>query len=434
MSNETLYLGVSREIITPKIGCNLYGYDPNLYSTSVNDDLTATAYYFKQGNVQALILNFTLCSFNEATTNSLLKEISLGTGIPAENIFTHTNHTHSGPNTCGNPGWGDPDVSYINEILLPKSVKVCKDSMLNPTPVKMGIATGKSLVGINRRELNEKGEIILGQNPKGIFDPNMTILSFVDNDGHAVGNMIHYGCHCTASGLNTEITRDWPGPMIDSIEKLSGGLTSFFNGPEGDVGPRLKNGRTTGDHTVKSALELGEIAKEDALAIYKNIGDFSTPKLNVKRYKVKLPFDKRIPLQQAIEGYKKFENRPENIYVARRTYFERVIKSYNEGYVDIDGKYIDQTIITLGDVALVGFPYEVFADIGIKIKEEKIFKNTLVVALCNGSQGYFPTKEEMPFGGYEVNSFKVKTVQAISDNADEFAVKQTIENLKDIKK
>jgi hypothetical protein len=39
----------------------------------------------------------------------------------------------------------------------------------------------------------------------------------------------------------------------------------------------------------------------------------------------------------------------------------------------------------------------------------------------------------MPLGGYEVNSFKVKTIQPISDNADEYAIAQTLENLKNIK-
>lgn len=433
MNTEKLFLGVSREIITPKVGCNLYGYDPNLYSTSVNDDLTATAYYFKQNNTQALILNTTLCSINNAITNTLLKDISEATGIPAENVLIHTTHTHSGPNVSGNSGWGNVDTSYVSEILIPQLIKVCVGAKLNPTPVKMGVASGKSLVGINRRELNTQGQIKLGQNPEGAFDPNMTVISFVGENEQTLGNFIHYGCHGTASGLNTEITRDWSGPMVDAIENVSGGLTSFFNGPEGDVGPRLKSGKTTGDKSVKYALELGEIAKIDALSIYKSIGDLKTPKLSVKRYKVKLPYDKRIPLQEAIKGYKQYENRTENIYVSRRTYYENVIKSYSDNYVETDGEYFEQTIIALGDVAIVSFPYELFADIGIKIKNAKIFEKTLVLALCNGSRGYFPTRQDMPLGGYEVNSFKVKTIQPISDNADEYAIAQTLENLKNIK-
>ena len=46
--NDKLYLGVARSVITPKIGALLYGYRPAPESTSVNDDLTATAFYFRQ--------------------------------------------------------------------------------------------------------------------------------------------------------------------------------------------------------------------------------------------------------------------------------------------------------------------------------------------------------------------------------------------------
>ena len=45
---EKLLLGVGRKKITPKIGACLYGYRPGLASTAVNDDLTATAFYFEQ--------------------------------------------------------------------------------------------------------------------------------------------------------------------------------------------------------------------------------------------------------------------------------------------------------------------------------------------------------------------------------------------------
>ena len=53
---DKLYLGVAREIITPEIGGQLYGYSADVFSESIADDLTVTAYYFKQGNKEALII------------------------------------------------------------------------------------------------------------------------------------------------------------------------------------------------------------------------------------------------------------------------------------------------------------------------------------------------------------------------------------------
>ena len=47
MDNK-LFLGVSCKVITPEVGGQLYGYRPDVMSSSVNDDLTVTAFYFKQ--------------------------------------------------------------------------------------------------------------------------------------------------------------------------------------------------------------------------------------------------------------------------------------------------------------------------------------------------------------------------------------------------
>ena len=53
---EQLLLGVSREIITPEIGGQMYGYRPDIFSESVADDLTVTAFYFRQGDTVCLMI------------------------------------------------------------------------------------------------------------------------------------------------------------------------------------------------------------------------------------------------------------------------------------------------------------------------------------------------------------------------------------------
>ena len=433
MTTETLYLGVAREIITPKVGCHLYGYDPNIFSTSVNDDLTASAFYFKQGDTQALMLSVTICGINNEITERILNEISATIKMPVKNIIIHSTHTRSGPSASGSAGWGGVDVEYIEGIFIPQIIKAVKSAKENATPVKMGVAKGESLIGVNRREMSDKGKIKLGQNPEGIFDPEMTAISFILPDDKVKANIIHYGCHGTASGLNTEITRDWPGPMIDDLDKLSGGITAYFNGPEGDIGPRLKSGKTTGNNTVNDALELGKIASNDACAIYKTITEYSTPKLKVDTFEVKLPLETRIPYEQAKEEFEKYKDAIHNVHIAMRDYYQRIIKSYEENYVEIDGVPFTQTIITLGEVAFISFPHELFAEIGIKIKKAKVFENSLVLALSNGRGNYFPTYSEIPLGGYEVEMFKTKYVQPVSQNADDIVVAQTVENLKNLK-
>jgi hypothetical protein len=55
----------------------------------------------------------------------------------------------------------------------------------------------------------------------------------------------------------------------------------------------------------------------------------------------------------------------------------------------------------IGDLAIATFPFEVFAEIGLEIKERSPFAQTFTTSLANGSEGYLPTKRQHAFGGYE---------------------------------
>ena len=49
----------------------------------------------------------------------------------------------------------------------------------------------------------------------------MTVVSFKDYNQKPVASIVHYGAHCTAAGMNTEISRDWAGVMIDRLSEES---------------------------------------------------------------------------------------------------------------------------------------------------------------------------------------------------------------------
>jgi hypothetical protein len=94
--------------------------------------------------------------------------------------------------------------------------------------------------------------------------------------------MVHYGMHGTCAGSNYEISRDWSGVMCDMLEKDSKAITAFVTGPEGDVGPRLSNGRTTGNRDITYVYEIGNKAALDAVKIYKSIRVYDkSPRLAV---------------------------------------------------------------------------------------------------------------------------------------------------------
>ena len=62
---------------------------------------------------------------------------------------------------------------------------------------------------------------------------------------------------------------------------------------------------------------------------------------------------------------------------------------------------IEIQVITLGDLAIVAFPVELFSDFGRRVKAGSPFSNTFIATLANGWHGYAPTLEAFSRGGYE---------------------------------
>ncbi len=421
-------LGVAREDITPPVGARLFGYRPDLYSECVNDNLTATAFYFEQNNVKAIMVTVCVCLLDTTLANRIRDLIENKHGISRNNILICATHTHSGPDTNDMPGWGCIDRDYYDNIFEPAVLKAVNEAVNNTQPVTMGVATGESKVGINRRQLNEDNSVSLGQCPWAPYNPQMTVISFKNGDNKIVANIIHYGCHGTCAGVNTEISRDWSGVMTDALEEATGGITAFFNGPEGDVGPRLSNGSTTAE--LSYIYEVGSIGAKDAVNIFNNIKEYKNITLATKNSLLRIPYDKRISYEDALEGCKQYSHDSINKDKQMAVYFTKVKESYEADFTEKEADLIEQVIIRVGDVAFAGFPYELFSEIGMRINKAVPDLNVLSLSNANGSKGYFPTQDQLCRGGYEVTMFKYNGVQCLTDDADYHLMKETLRNLK----
>ena len=424
-----LHVGVATECISPEVGCHLFGYRPDLISTELHDDLTATALYFAQDNVKAIMISLTLCSVDGSICDRMREMIEAELGVPRQSVMIHAIHTHSGPVASRSVGWGEVDAEYCEKVMIPGTLRAAKRAVRGVVPAKMKISVGESLVGINRRQLTADNRVILGQNPWGPFDPRMTVISFADTAGTVIANLVHYGCHGTASGTNTQISRDWAGVMIDTLTEVSGGITAFFNGPEGDVGPRLANGRTVGERHVRYAMELGGIAARDAVRIYRRRGGYHTPSLSCSSDTLRIPLAPRPTRELAEAEYRKFEGETVNLKGKKRRYYEQILATYEEGYTEQEATFFEQTVIRLGDVAFVSLPHELFSEIGMRIAEASPIPYTLSLSNTNGRGDYFVTEDQLCRGGYEVDMFKTRFPQPYADNADHHAVTETLRHL-----
>ena len=423
-----LHLGVAQRPITPPIGGYLYGYPNPSRSTEVHDDLTVTALYLCDRDTKALLLSFTVCSLSTALCDRIATILEEKTGVPRTAILLHATHTHSGPSTTDSVGWGTTDNDYIESILIPAALAAAQEALTSPKPARMAVGTGECLLGINRRQIIN-GRSGLGQRPGGIQDTTMTVIGFFSPMGKPLATAVHYAAHCTASGKNSEITRDWAGVMIDALAEESGAPVLFLQGPEGDIGPRMPSGKTIGEASVEDAVALGEIAACDALEIYEQLGHPEDVPLTVSHTILSLPLVARPSKAEAEAILSRLKDTGAGVEAKTADYYRRVLASYEEGYREADALPTPQTVLRLGDVALVSFPYELFCEIGLRVKAKSPFSHTLSLALTNGARAYFATEREIPYGGYEVDMFLLGELQRFESGIDRTYAELTLGHL-----
>ena len=110
---------------------------------------------------------------------------------------------------------------------------------------------------------------------------------------------------------------------------------------------------------------------------------------------------------------------------------KRVQERVNDNMKQSTMQFNVNTIALGKNLALAFYPGEMFSEYELKIKTFSPFQNTICVGYANGCHGYFPTKAEYPYGGYEVcNAFRVYgKFQRISQEAEDYILNATKQSL-----
>lgn len=434
---KQLCVGVAKACVTPPLGTILYGYPRKRLATAVGDDLEVIAAALTYGDTKALLLSADICSCSKEMVDRIAAAVEEQTGFPKECMIYNTTHTHSGPTTrLSKSGWGEPDYHFLENILYPQSIKVAVEAVHNLQPAVFGVATTECEVGINRRNITADGKVNLGQNPWGVMDKEMTVMSFKSPDmKNNLLNIVHYGCHGTASGSNFEITRDWPGTMKDVMDRETGTTTMFIQGPIGECGPRCPNGKTAQSYEV--ARELGYRAGHDALRAWNSIKEWRNVPVTTVCGEVRVPYD-ALPAKETVLERLASIGTEEELLALREAgdegapkklteyyHLKGILDEYEEG---VKSHYvIPQCILSIGSVAIVPFPFEMFFYTPLQLRRYSKFQHTLSLSNTNDTRAYLPSQDQLCRGGYEVWQFGNFNTYKMVDDADTYLV---VENLK----
>ena len=407
---DTLFAGMAETTITPPVGVELAGYSPRT-AEGIHDDLKAIALVLDDGTRKIAICVMDAVGVKPDLVAAVRRQSSNGTAIPAKNIFIAATHTHSGPALGGE---NQLNREWLAE-LEGKLVDVIGKADATRRPVRVGAAVGQvDGVGGNRRDPAH-----------GPVDRSVNVLRFNDAaSGEIIGVVVNHACHATTLGReNTLVTADYPGQArLHIAEKLEGSpIVMFLNGACGNINPGGYSaeasalGKIIPNRTFARAAEIGRQLGGEVVRLLPEISAEGPARVGAGRMEIRLPIkDTKSPDEAAADAKQKEERFEElkqsgaaeseidrawlDVMYARRHEQHARQKSElpnGEMTTELQG-------IALGDILFLGFPGELFTEIGLAVKESSPFRHTFVVGYANDGAGYFPTVDALQGGGYEV--------------------------------
>ncbi|HQI27454.1 MAG TPA: hypothetical protein PLT20_05155, partial [Sedimentisphaerales bacterium] len=210
--------------------------------------------------------------------------------------------------------------------------------------------------------------------------------------------LVNFALHLDTLG-GTQYAADYPY-FVEQILREEFGkdfVLLFGNGTCGDINhiDVTKRERLT---TETIGTTLGRTVVEGL----KQAKAVAEPRLAVRREIIDAPVQQFTPSE--IEQAKRDMDK---IGTAEMSFLDQV-KAYKIVDVQSRGESVPlevQVIRISDEVAVVGLPGEVFADLGLAIKKASPFPITLVIELCQDDPAYIPTEKAFAEGSYEtVNS------------------------------
>ena len=110
---------------------------------------------------------------------------------------------------------------------------------------------------------------------------------------------------------------------------------------------------------------------------------------------------------------------------------EEIIRIYESNEAFKTSEEIKQILYVFNSVVLVPFPFEMFSEIQLRLKQHSPFAHTLCISNANGLFAYLPTQSQMCLGGYEVDSFLyMGGAYSFENNADDIIISENLRLMK----
>ncbi|HUF63755.1 MAG TPA: hypothetical protein VMN36_16885 [Verrucomicrobiales bacterium] len=435
-----LLAGAAQVRITPPIGVPLAGYYHARGAEAVHDDLYSRALVFERDGEKAALVSLDLISTRREWVEQARALIEDETGIPAGHVMISATHAHTGPvlptSDPGDVERDEPDAAALDfSKALPQLIaQSVREAHARRQPVRVSAAVGReeNLV-FNRRFHMRDGSV--GWNPgkgnpgilkpAGPVDPQVPVVHFETSQQRSLATYVNYAVHLDNVGGN-QISADLPFALSDSLARVLGQdhVTLWTAGTCGDVNhvdvhwPIPQKGHA-------NAARMGIVLAGEVLRNWPRLAPASDGPLQVRQQIVELPLAPidATEVEAARLTVREMRDSDPGGFI-KLVHAHKLLDVHSRKGKPLKGEV---QVITLGDaLAWVSLPGEIFVQLGLDLKLDSPFQQTMITTLANGSLGYIPNRRAYPQGNYEVVSARCAA------GSGELLVQAAVEMLKEL--
>ncbi len=433
-------VGVGEVDITPEPGLPMVGMPGSPRGEGVSWPLYGRVFLADDGERRVAIVSLDLIALLAPDVSRLRQTLAAAGALPPDNILIACSHTHRAPFTSESRETDGGSILAVDEgagtgylaEVTSRLTAAMTDAAASLQPA--GLTVGRAHApgwAFNRRPIFSGGEV--GTHgwawQEGFVrmestpDEEIWVLVARRPDGQVLGGLTGFACHPTAMGHTPVYSADYPGVLTGILAERHGGIFGFLIGAAADTSTPDPTSRDPESgfgpaHTLAMGTSLADRADE-AIATARPV-----PAERVAAASTRVQIAQRLATPELVELARWYlEEAPPDV-----DELEMTRRLTGHDYTFADGKQVgnerhanelltmwewqqgpNATLVeeleiqalAIGDVALVGFPAEMFTAFGDAVKAASPFHDTFVVTMANGWHGYVPTPEAFSRGGYE---------------------------------
>ena len=423
MEQNYFQVGYARVDITPTESVPLAGFGntSKRMSQAIRDKLYASCFAITDAEDNTIILMSMDLQRGTPWEATIVQKAALEQfGIPAEHVFVAGTHTHAAPDQFN---LNEPSIQRYRQLLA-EALPVCvAQAMSDRRPARMFVGDIETeRMNFVRHYCHTEpdgtvkyfgsnyGTVVLDDTTRHSTeaDPTLHIVKFVRDSGKdlVLVNWRAHGILC-GGAKKYDVSADFMGDLRRIFEENSDSLITYFQGAAGNLHP---SSRIRAEMRTADCFAFSSILADYVFQGLQNLQEIPYAPIRTKQTILQAPVNK--PSAQLLEHAREVSatwKKTNDLPLCKTIGLPYNIHSpYHAGAIikrsnmeDIMG--IELNTVTLGELAFVTAPNELFDTNSAYVEENAPYAKVLTFGYCNNMLGYIPSQLAFDLGCYEAD-------------------------------